>query len=368
MRIVVSGGGTGGHIYPALAIARYAQTTMNAQVLYIGTTRGLERELVPRTGVDCRFIEVEGLRRKLSVRAFKTAWLAMTATFSARKELKAFRPDVVVGTGGYVVAPVILAAYSLGIPSAIMEMDAKAGLANRMVSRFADLVMLAMSAGASSFPHAKHLVVTGNPRATEAVSGLKEHNGNIRGELKLNHLPIITIVSGSRGAKPINQAVQDWLQKANLKDFQVVWITGEVHFEAIQSELQLTENQQTNVRLLSYYHDMPALLSISTLLISRAGATILSELTALGIPAILIPSPYVTHRHQDHNAQALVNEGAALLLPEEELHSDRLRQEVEAMIHNPFRLEMMKKSSKKLGRPDALNSIAAELIKLTNKS
>ena len=366
MRIVVTGGGTGGHIYPALAIARYAKDKIGAEVLYIGTARGLERELVPRGGVECRFLEVEGLQRKFSARAFRTAWLAMTATLSARKALKAFRPDVVIGTGGYVVAPVIFAAYSLGIRSAIMEMDALAGLANRMVSRFTDVVMLAMSAGAASFPHARQLVVTGNPRATEAVSGAKAGRDVVRKDLRLNHLPVVTIVSGSRGARPINEAVQAWLQISDLIEFQVVWITGEVHFADIKSSLRLSEQQQSRVRVLPYYHEMPSLIATSTLLVSRAGATILAELTALGVPAILIPSPYVTHRHQDNNAQALVDGGAAVMIAEQELGADRLAQEVQALIRQPVQLDLMRKASKKLGKPDALERIFAVLLQLAS--
>ncbi len=365
MRIIVTGGGTGGHIYPALAIARYTKAKLDAQVLYIGTENGLEKDLVPRTGIDCRFIQVQGLKREVSVRALKTAWLAMTATFAARKVLKSFRPDVVVGTGGYVVAPVVLAAYTLGIPTAIMEMDAKAGLANRMVSRVADVVLLGMAAGATSFPHARRLSVTGNPRATEAVNSVQTSQDGVRQELGLNHLPLVTIVSGSRGAKPINLAVQEWLRKADLSDKQVVWITGEVHFEEIQSSLKKDGITHAHLHVIPYYHEMPALIVLSTLLISRAGATILAELTALGVPAILIPSPYVAHRHQDNNAQALVDEGAAVLLPEMELNAARLHQEVSALLQNPFRREAMKKASKKLGRPDALEQIMAELLNLT---
>ena len=365
MRIIVSGGGTGGHIYPALAIARYAKTKLDAQVLYIGTESGLEKDLVPRAGIECRFIQVEGLKRKVSVRALKTAWLAMTATLAARKELKSFRPDVVVGTGGYVVAPVVVAAYSLGIPTAIMEMDAKAGLANRMVSRITDVVLLAMAAGASSFPRARRLAVTGNPRATEAVIAVQTSRDVAREELALHHLPIVTIVSGSRGAKPINQMVQKWLLETDLGDMQVVWITGEVHYEEIQSSLKKDGIAHAHLHVLPYYHEMPALISLSTLLISRAGATILAELTALGVPAILIPSPYVAHRHQDNNAQALVHEGAAILLPEMELSAERLQNEVTMLLQNPFRLDAMKKASKKLGRPDALERITTELMRLT---
>lgn len=367
MRLVVTGGGTGGHIYPALAIARYAKTRVNAEALYIGTVRGLEHELAPRTGISCRFIEVEGLRRKASLRAVKTVWLAVTAVFAARKELKAFRPTLVVGTGGYVVAPVIMAAYSLGIPTAILEMDARAGLANRMVSRIVDVVMLAMAPGAKSFPNAKHVVVTGNPRASEAIASARAGKEVIRQELGLTKRPIVTIVSGSRGASPINEAVIAWLGQSDFTDYQVVWVTGQTHFEQVQSRLRQFDRSLDHVQILPYFHEMPALLSLSTLAISRAGATILAELTALGVPSVLIPSPYVTHRHQDDNAQTLVDAGAAILLPEEDLNAMTLQEKVEGLLRNPFRLESMKKSSLALGHPDALDKVMDILLATVKK-
>lgn len=367
MRVMITGGGTGGHIYPALAICRGIMSSDGQhEVLYVGTAHGLEREIVPRAGFEFVFIHVEGLRRSLSLRTVKTAWLALSSIFAARRLVRKFRPDIVVGTGGFVVAPVIFAAHMVGVKTAIIELDAHPGLANRLVYRLADSVMLAFAAGAPAFAKAKRVVITGNPRATEVVAVTKEAKRQTTMALNLNQsMPTVVIVSGSRGASPINQAVSDWLMAFTVKQFQVVWITGQVHFEEMQA--RFSDGVHTLVRMIPFYHDMPALLAQASLLVSRAGGTTLAEVTALGVPSILIPSPYVTNHHQDKNAAALVDGGAALLLPEEQLSGATLGALVERLLGNPFRLESMGTASRKLGRPDALERILQEMRWLAGK-
>ncbi|OAG94189.1 undecaprenyldiphospho-muramoylpentapeptide beta-N-acetylglucosaminyltransferase [Ferroacidibacillus organovorans] len=365
MRIVVTGGGTGGHIYPAFSIIkRMKERHPSAEVLYIGTERGLERELAPKSGVPCAFLRVEGLQRRVSARAFKTMFLAGTSFFSARRILKRFRPDVVIGTGGYVVLPVLLAARTLGVPSAVLELDAFAGLSNRLSGRFVNTVLLGMEAGKAFFQKAPRVVVTGNPRATEVLAVCEDEIARVCRTLGLDRSrPIVTILGGSRGARPINDAVFELLEKPRAHREQIVWITGQVHYEAI-CQRRSTMPVQKDVFILPYMDEMPALLSATTVLISRAGATILAELTALGVPAILIPSPYVTHHHQDYNAQALEAQGAAVVLSEASLAQGMLATQLSALLANPIRLEGMHKASQRMGKPDALTRIADEIERL----
>ena len=365
MRIVVTGGGTGGHIYPALSIIkRMKERHPAAEVLYIGTERGLERELAPRSGVSCVFLRVEGLQRRLSARAFRTVFLAGTSFLSARRVLKKFRPDVVIGTGGYVVLPVLLAARTLGVPSAVLELDAFAGLSNRLSGRFVNTVLLGMEAGKSFFQKAPRVVVTGNPRATEVLSIGEDEIARVCGSLGLDRSrPIVTILGGSRGARPINDAVFELIRKPRAHREQIVWITGQIHYESICQQLATTSVQK-DIFILPYMDEMPALLSATTVLVSRAGATILAELTALGIPAILIPSPYVTHHHQDYNAQALAAQGAAVVLAEASLAQGALEAQLDALLASPIRLESMHKASQRMGKPDALARIADEIERL----
>ncbi len=366
MRVVLTGGGTGGHIYPALAIARMLRENHpDVQLLYIGTKKGLERELVPREQIPFAFIEVEGLRRTLSLRALKTAWMALTSIVTASRILARFRPDVVIGTGGYVVVPVIAAAHLRGMKTGILELDAHAGLANRLVYRFADTVMLGMENKANTFAKAKHVVLTGNPRASEVASLPIDAKKLCQDELGLKHdVPIVTIVSGSRGASPINQTVMAWLEGKSTLPYQVVWITGQVHYDHIMEQFGTDRLCGGMVKVVSFYHAMPALLSITSVLVSRAGATTLAEVTALGVPAILIPSPYVTHHHQDSNASVLVEKEAAVILAEQDLTPKSLEKQIDGLIKNPFRLEAMAKASRSLGKTDALQRIDREISRL----
>ena len=364
MRVIVTGGGTGGHIYPALAIARgLMQRDPRAEILYVGTRRGLEKDIVTREGLAFRAVEVEGLQRRLSFAALRTVWLAVSGVWAARRIVREFRPDIVVGTGGYVVAPVVFGAYTARVKTAILEMDARAGLSNRLAARVADVVMLGMEDVTGAFSRARRVVMTGNPRATEAVRVTAARKQATGAELRLPRSGfVITVFGGSRGASPLNKAVLEWLRAAPHPGAHVVWVTGQPHYERIQEEL----GEAANVTLVPFYHDMPALLTLTSLLVSRAGATTLAEITALGVPAILVPSPYVTHRHQDDNAAVLAKAGAAAVLPEERLDGAALGREVDRLLGNVFRLEEMAAASRRLGHPDALSRILAEIDRTVN--
>lgn len=366
MRVIVTGGGTGGHIYPALAIARgLMQRDPRTEVLYVGTKRGLEKDIVTREGLAFRAVEVEGLQRKISLAALRTAWLAVSGVWAARRIVREFRPDIVVGTGGYVVAPVMFGAYTARVKTAIVEMDARAGLANRLAARVVDVVMLGMTDATGAFSRVRRVVTTGNPRATEVVHVTDARKKAAGSDLRLPSGGfVITVFGGSRGASPLNRAVLEWLRVEPRVRAHVVWITGQVHFEQVKEAL----GDASGVTLTPFYHDMPALLTRTTLLISRAGATTLAEITALGVPAILVPSPYVTHRHQDDNAAVLANAGAAVVLPEERLDGAALHREVKSLLGNLFRLEEMAAASRRLGHPDALSRILAEIDRTVNSS
>ena len=366
MRVVITGGGTGGHIYPALAIAHQLKDKHNdLEILYIGSQKGLERQIVSQAGLPYQFIDVEGLKRQFSIKAVKTAWLALSSILKARKILAQFRPDVVIGTGGYVVVPVIFAARLLKIKTGILELDAHTGLANRMVMRRVDTVMLGMKNQGESLQKAKRVVLTGNPRATEVANWSKEQIEKCRLSFGLDQrMPVITIVSGSRGAKPINEAVKKWLSNLDQLPYRVIWITGEVHFKEIYEAFGTDVLFDGNVTILPYYHDMPSLLYHTTVIVCRAGATTLAEITSLGIPAILIPSPYVTHRHQDRNASVLVEEGAAIHLPEDKLDDLTLQQTLQSLIQSESKRDAMHHASLKIGKIDALDRIDEEIMHL----
>ncbi len=350
MKVVVSGGGTGGHIYPALALIREIQKeTDNAEFLYIGTEKGLESKLVPMENIPFKSIHITGFKRKISFENVKTIIRFMKGVNQSKQMLREFQADVVIGTGGYVCGPVVYAASKLGIPTIIHEQNSVPGLTNKFLSRYVDRVAVCFSEAKSFFPEEK-VVMTGNPRASEVLNqdGVK---GRLSAGLNLTD-PVVLIVGGSRGARPINDAVVQALMDLGKRPYQVLYVTGEVHYEKVKKEVELSGSPK-NVVVMPFVHNMPQVLAGTDLTVARAGATTLAELTSLGIPSILIPSPYVTNNHQEKNARSLSDHSAAELLLEKDLTRDTLLATIDGILLNEDRLKEMKQAAKKLGIPDS---------------
>ncbi|WP_102271545.1 undecaprenyldiphospho-muramoylpentapeptide beta-N-acetylglucosaminyltransferase [Cytobacillus massiliigabonensis] len=363
MKIVVSGGGTGGHIYPALALIREIQKEeKNVEFLYIGTEKGLESTIVPRENIPFQSIHITGFKRKLSFENIKTVLRFIKGVHESKRMLKKFKADVVIGTGGYVCGPVVYAAAKLGIPTIIHEQNSVPGLTNKFLSKYVDRVAVCFDEAKQYFPKEK-VVLTGNPRASE-VLGQDGIRGRLSVGLKTN-VPLVLIVGGSRGAKPINEAVLKSLTELGEKPYQILYVTGEVHYEEVKKEVDLIGNPK-NVMIKPFVHNMPEVLAGTDLTVARSGATTLAELTSLGIPSILIPSPYVTNNHQEKNARALSDHGAAVLLLEQELTSKKLIEGMDQILMDDKKLQEMKSSAKNLGIPDAakrLYDLMEELVK-----
>ncbi|AGK52986.1 undecaprenyldiphospho-muramoylpentapeptide beta-N-acetylglucosaminyltransferase [Bacillus sp. 1NLA3E] len=362
MKIVVSGGGTGGHIYPALALIReIKKENKEASFLYIGTEKGLESKLVPMGNIPFQSIHITGFKRKLSIENFKTIMRFFKGVQKSKKVLKEYKPDVVIGTGGYVCGPVVYAAAKLGIPTIIHEQNSVPGLTNKFLSRYVDRVAICFEEAKQYFP-AEKVVLTGNPRASE-VLGQDGVSG--RNSVGLNqNLPAVLIFGGSRGARPINDAVLNSLALLSGKPYQVLYVTGDVHYEKVKKEAEMIGNPE-NVIIKPFVHNMPEVLAGIDLAVSRAGATSLAELTSLGVPSILIPSPYVTNNHQEKNARALSDHGAAELLLESDLSSEKLIEKIDEILLKPQKLAKMKTEAKKLGIPDAANRLSKVMKEIT---
>ncbi|MDQ0412597.1 undecaprenyldiphospho-muramoylpentapeptide beta-N-acetylglucosaminyltransferase [Mesobacillus stamsii] len=354
MRIAVSGGGTGGHIYPALALIREIhKKDEDVEFLYIGTKSGLESTLVPREKIPFKSIHITGFKRKLSFENVKTVLRFLKGVRDSKKMLKEFHPDVVIGTGGYVCGPVVYAAAKMGIPTIVHEQNSVPGLTNKFLSRYVDKIAICFEEARQFFPEQK-VEMTGNPRASE-VLGQDGIKGRLSTGLKLK-VPTVLIFGGSRGAKPINEAVIKSLTELSSKPYQVLYVTGDSHFEEVQQEVELVGNPE-NVIIKPFIHNMPEVLAGVDLTVARAGATTLAELTSLGIPSILIPSPYVTDNHQEKNARALSEKGAARLLLEKDLTGPKLVESIDQILGQEKKLADMKKAAKKLGMPDAAQRV-----------
>lgn len=363
MKIVVSGGGTGGHIYPALALIREIQKeTKDAEFLYIGTKNGLESTLVPRENIPFKSIHITGFKRKLSLDNIKTVLRFLKGVRDSKKMLKEFQPDIVIGTGGYVCGPVVYAASKMRIPTIIHEQNSVPGLTNKFLSRYVNKIAVCFDEAKEYFPEDK-VVFTGNPRASE-VLGKDGIRGRLSAGLSVT-TPAVLLFGGSRGARPINDAVVKALSELGEKPYQVLYITGDVHFEDVKNEVELVGNPK-NVIIKPFIHNMPEVLAGIDLVVSRAGATTLAEITSLGIPSILVPSPYVTNNHQEKNARSLSDHGAAELLLEKDLNSKSLIQQIDRILLNDDFRNEMKSKAKKLGVPDSASRLFGLMKQLVN--
>lgn len=365
MRVVLSGGGTGGHIYPALAVAsQCAEEFPGSEFLYIGGKRGLESSLVPKQGIPFEAIDITGFRRKLSFDNVKTVMRFLKGVQTSKKLLKEFKPDVVIGTGGYVCGPVVYAAAKLGIPSVIHEQNAIPGLTNRFLSKYVSTVAVSFEGSGTAFPSARNVVYTGNPRATTVCAADKRKGFETLGLPESSF--VVLVVGGSRGAKAINEAMVEMApllkQSEHLK---FVYVTGDSYYAStVEAITAKTGELPANLQVLPYVHNMPEVLACTSLIVNRAGASFLAEITALGIPSILIPSPNVTNNHQEKNARTLESAGAAEVILEPELSGRSLYASIERVMNDLPRHSAMSSASRALGKPDSAHLVVEEMRRL----
>lgn len=372
MRALFVGGGTGGHINPALAIAGYLKhREPDVQILYIGARGGMEERLVPAAGYDFRTITISGFQRKLTpkniVRNVQTVSRLFSSVAESRKIIKEFRPDVCIGTGGYVSGPVLRAAVKLGVPCVLHESNAFPGVTTKMLAKSVDAVLLAVSDAKQHLPQETNCVITGNPVRSEVLDAEREQS---RKKLELDDRPLILSFGGSLGAKAINTAVCGMLaESAKTKKYQHIHGYGS-HDEDFADRLQrqgvrLEDNPQ--IHLLEYIDDMPTCLSAADLVIGRAGAITLSEIEAKHKASILIPSPNVAENHQYHNAMALVRRNAAVLIEEKDLTAEALWNKIEESLGDPKRLSQLSENAGKMDMIDASSRIYREIKKAARR-
>lgn len=358
MRVLFTGGGTAGHINPALAAAGYLkQKEPDAEILYVGNRGGMEERLVSNAGYEMRLITISGFQRKLTpknlVRNAQTVVRMFTASAEAKKILKEFSPHVCVGTGGYVSGPVIREAAKLGIPCVIHESNAYPGITTRMLAKSVKTVMLAVPDAKKYFDGSVNCTVTGNPVRGEVLSAQREAS---RKALGLDERPVILSFGGSLGASALNRAMAFVLaQSAKEKKYQHIHGYGQHDENFLQelSALGFSGEENPQIRLLEYIDNMPQCLSAADLVIGRAGAMTLTEIEAKAKASILIPSPNVAENHQYHNAMALVNRGAAEILEEKDLSGEALWQKIRDILEQEDRLRSLGENAGKLEISDA---------------
>lgn len=366
MRMLISGGGTGGHIYPALAIAMEAkENNKDAQILYVGTENGLESKLVPKAGFDFKTVRVKGLPRKINLDFFRALKELFLGLRDSNKIIKEFKPDIVIGTGGYVSAPVTLLAALKGIPTAIHEQNAYPGITNKLLSKFVDRVFITYDEAENYFKNKNKLINTGNPLRSNIFTVNKKEaykNNNLNPDL-----PIILSFGGSGGQKSLNDSMLYVLEKNKDQNIQIIHVAGERFYEDFINKLKEKDiriDDYKNLRVLPYLHNMPEIMNISDLVITSSGAITLAEISALSLPSILTPKAYTAENHQEKNAEVFYDNGAAEIIYEKELNGENLNEKINKLIFDKNKLEIMSKQASKLGEVEASKKIIREIEKL----
>ena len=349
MRVVISAGGTGGHIYPALAIInKIKKEEPNSEFIYIGTHNRMEKDLIPTLGIPYEEVEITGFVRKLSLDNFKT----LTRFFRARKKclsiIRDFNPDVVIGTGGYVTAPVIWAAHKLGCKTFIHEQNSVVGLSNKYLTKYVDRIGVSFESTLKEFPRDK-VSLTGNPCSEKAIvtpCADKSDFGLTDGK------KLVLIVMGSLGSKTVNEKMVEIVYGFRSKDYEVLFVTGNDYFDKLKMQ-----RFPDNVKVVPFIENLPSIMKCTDLMVSRAGASTMSEIMALGIPTIFIPSPYVTNNHQYKNAMDLVSRDAAFILEEKDLEKTSFIHMIDDILENEEKYNEVKSNVSKLGISDSSSRI-----------
>lgn len=371
MRVLFTGGGTAGHINPALAVAGYLkQKEPDAQILYVGNRGGMEERLVQKAGYPMAFITISGFQRKLSfknlVRNVQTVERIFTASHEVKKILREFAPDVCVGTGGYVSGPVIREAAKLGVPCVIHESNAYPGITTKLLSKAAYAVLLAVPDARQYFEPSVKCTVTGNPVRGEVLAADREES---RKALGLDSRPLVLSFGGSLGAAALNRAAAYMLAESGKQGkYQHIHGYGQhdgMFLEEL-AEYGLKREENPQIRVLEYIDNMPQCLAAADLVIGRAGAMTLSEIEAKSRASILIPSPNVAENHQFHNAMALVRRGAAEIIEEKDLTGEVLWRKVEKILSDPDRLRSLGENAGKAGVLDANERIYRVILEACN--
>lgn len=359
MKLIIAGGGTGGHLFPGIAIAEeFLKRDGNSRVLFVGTERGIEKRVLPGLGYDLALIDVAGIKGKGFRDKIRAVWKLPRSFHQSAGIIRSFGPDLVLGVGGYASGPAVLTAHLLGIKTAIAEQNAYPGVTNRILARFVDRIFLTFPDTENRFPRRKSLH-TGNPIRAAFTSALPT-------PAKTEYKFILLIFGGSQGARAINQAVLaslDQLEEIR-NELHIIHQTGVQELEAVSGTYK---SRGFNAEVHAFIMDMPKVYGQANLLVCRAGATSIAELTASGRASILIPYPYAANDHQTKNAEVLVRAGAAEMLPEAVLTGEKLAATILALYRDSERIGRMEACSHQLARREAAAEIVNECVSMIDK-
>lgn len=357
-KIILSGGGTGGHIYPAIAIADELKSRFpDAKFLFVGASDRMEMEKVPQAGYEIEGLWISGIQRKLTLRNLAFPFKLISSLLKSRKIINMFQPDVVIGTGGFASGPLLKSATSKGVPSLIQEQNSYPGITNKLLSKYVDKICVAYEGLESFFPKAK-IILTGNPIRKDLLDiAHKQIEGKDAFTL-IHSKHTLLVLGGSLGARRMNQLVEEKLAYFQSQNIQVIWQCGKLYYQQYKHH-----NALENVQVHAFLNNMDMAYAASDIIISRAGASSVSELCVVGKPVIFIPSPNVAEDHQTKNAKAIAERHAAVLIKESELDT-QFEVEFDGLLFSPEKRQELSKNIKQLALVNATKDIADEVEKL----
>lgn len=365
MKVLFAGGGTGGHINPAISIADYAASQdENFQALFVGTMRGLESKLVPKAGYDIKYIDIAGFDRKNMLKNISVLKKLFKSKKDCKNIIKEFKPDCVVCTGGYVSGPVIMAAAKAGVPSLIHEQNVYPGLTVKGSEKYVKYLAVSFDETVNLMNEKEKCVVTGNPIRTEILNADKEKS---RKKLGIDK-PFVLVFGGSLGAQKINDTMIDLIPKLAKKDgIKLLFGTGDRNYKAVKEEVDKLGIDSPEIEVVPYIDNMAEVMAAADVVIARSGAITVSEIAALGKPSILIPSPNVVRNHQEQNAREFEKNGAAEVITEDELTADKLYSKIVSMLEDTKKLDAMSENLLKMAKTDALPKIYELMKKMSDR-
>lgn len=365
MRVIIAAAGTAGHINPGLSIAnKIKQEEPSSEIIFIGTKRGLENDLVPRAGYGLKTIDAYGLNLRNITKAFKI----LKGFKEAKKIIKEFKPDIVIGTGGYICGAVITEANKLNIPTLLHESNAFPGKAVKMLTKRTNTILVAFEDAKQRIANAKNVVVTGTPTKIKKIDLSNGQKMAMLSELGLDiEKPTLLVFGGSQGAKAINDAIIKMIKLNKIKKYQMIWAPGPKQYEIIKEELKdanLDITKLTNVKAYPYIYNMEEMMNLADLLMCRSGAITVTEVAKLQKAAIFVPLPGVSQNHQEYNARVLADKGAANIILNKDLETIDLNNYIEKIILNKEKLEKMEKASIGISLENVEDKIYNEIKKL----
>lgn len=359
-KILLSGGGTGGHIYPAVAIAdELKRRNPKAQILFVGASDRMEMEKVPQAGYKIKGLNISGLQRSLTLKNLMFPFKLVSSLIKAGKIISDFKPDVVIGTGGFASGPTLYMAHKKKIPTLIQEQNSYPGITNKLLAKEAKKICVAYDDMERFFPKEK-IIKTGNPVRQDLLEIDRKHDQAVKAFKLDKNKKTLVILGGSLGSKMINLTIEKNLKMIIKENIQVIWQTGKLYYEKYKKY-----NEMSGVKVFPFVQKMDLLYSAADFLVSRAGAGTISELCIVGKPVIFIPSPNVAEDHQTKNAQAVINKKAALMVKETEL--DEFINVIRLILHDEPKQKELSRNIKKMALPNATKKIVDAVVSLKNK-